>query len=121
MKDSPPPKTGKKNDCLRKAFVMSVFPGFAQEYEKRHSPIWPELETVLREHGVRSYSIFLHPDTLHLFAFVEITDEARWNALPANAICQKWWKYMAPIMPSQEDHRPVSLPLKEVFRLEKNI
>jgi L-rhamnose mutarotase len=29
---------------LRKAFRMSVHPGQHQEYERRHRPIWPELE-----------------------------------------------------------------------------
>lgn len=31
---------------IRKAFVMSVNEGQAEEYEKRHNPIWPELEEV---------------------------------------------------------------------------
>jgi L-rhamnose mutarotase len=46
-----------------KAFVMSVNAGPAEEYEKRHNPIWPELEPVLKDHGVSNYSIFLHPET----------------------------------------------------------
>ena len=28
---------------IRKAFVMSVNPDRHEEYEQRHSPIWPEL------------------------------------------------------------------------------
>lgn len=96
---------------------MSVHPGFEEEYEKRHNPIWAELEAVLREHGVVSYTIFLHAETRQLFAVVEISDEALWRTLPENAVCKKWWKYMAPIMPSREDHSPIAIPLKEVFRL----
>jgi len=68
---------------IRKAFVMSVHAGHEQEYERRHRPIWPELEKVLRDHGVRSYSIFLHPGTRQLFAYAEIEDEARWAAIAA--------------------------------------
>ena len=34
---------------IRKAFVMSVNPDQHEEYEKRHSPIWPELEEMLTE------------------------------------------------------------------------
>lgn len=80
---------------LRKAFVMSVNEGQVDEYERRHSPIWPELEAVLKEHGAHSacdnipcifhrrqcariqrridpaalsdYSIFVHPVTRELF------------------------------------------------------
>ena len=46
---------------IRKAFVMSVHAGAEEEYEKRHNPIWPELEKVLKDHGVLNYSIFLLP------------------------------------------------------------
>ena len=46
---------------IRKAFVMSVNAGAEQEYEKRHNSIWPELEKVLKDHGVSNYSIFLQP------------------------------------------------------------
>ena len=52
---------------IRKAFVMSVQAGAETEYEKRHNPIWPELEKVLKDHGVSNYSIFLHPETRQLF------------------------------------------------------
>jgi L-rhamnose mutarotase len=34
---------------IRKAFVISVNPGQEKEYEKRHSPIWPDLETDLKK------------------------------------------------------------------------
>jgi L-rhamnose mutarotase len=64
---------------IRKAFVMSVNVGTEEEYERRHRPIWPELEQVLKDHGVHNYSIFLHPETRDLFGYVEIEDNARWK------------------------------------------
>ena len=102
---------------IRKAFVMSVNAGQEKEYEKRHSPIWKELEQVLKAHGVHNYSIFLHPQTRQLFAYAEIEDEARWAAIAQTPICQKWWKHMGDIMPSNPDHSPVSRGLNEVFHL----
>ena len=36
---------------IRKAFVMQVNPDAHAEYQRRHSPIWPELEAVLKAHG----------------------------------------------------------------------
>jgi len=103
---------------LRKAFVMSVDAGNEVEYERRHRPIWPELERVLKAHGVRSYSIFLHEETRQLFAYAEIEDEARWQAIAATPECQRWWRYMGEVMPSNPDHSPVSTPLREVFHLD---
>ena len=35
---------------IRKAFIMSIKQGCELEYEKRHNPIWPELEATLLEH-----------------------------------------------------------------------
>lgn len=103
---------------LRKAFVMSVDAGNEVEYERRHRPIWPELERVLKAHGVRSYSIFLHEETRQLFAYAEIEDEARWQAIAATPECQRWWRHMGEVMPSNPDHSPVSTPLREVFHLD---
>ena len=102
---------------IRKAFVMSVNPGSEVEYERRHRPIWPELEAVLRKHGVTSYSIFLDPRTRTLFAYAEIEDEKRWESIAQTPECQRWWVHMGDIMPSNPDHSPVSAPLREVFHL----
>jgi len=102
---------------IRKAFVMSVHAGHEAEYERRHRPIWPELEAVLKRHGVHNYSIFLHPDTRQLFAYAEIEDEARWAAIAATPECQRWWRHMGEVMPAKADHSPVSQPLREVFHL----
>ena len=97
---------------------MSVNPGSEQEYERRHSPIWKELEEVLKAHGVHRYSIFLHPQTRQLFAYVEIEDEVRWQAIARTDVCQRWWKHMGDVMPSNPDHSPVASDLREVFHLD---
>ena len=103
---------------IRKAFVMSVKAGQEQEYERRHRPIWPELEAVIRQHGGHNYSIFLEPQTRQLFGYVEIEDEARWQAIAQTPICQRWWASMKQLMPSHPDNSPVSQALREVFHME---
>ena len=103
---------------IRKAFVMLVNAGAEEEYEKRHNPIWPELEKVLRDHGVSNYSTFLHPDTRQLFGYAEIENEEQWASIGATEICQKWWQHMGDVMPSNPDNSPVSAPLREVFHLD---
>ncbi len=97
---------------------MSVNAGDEEEYERRHQPIWPELESVLREHGVHNYSIFLHQETRQLFGYAEIEDEQKWLAIAQTPVCRKWWTHMQEIMPSNSDHSPVSVGLKEVFHLD---
>mgnify|MGYP001268997764 CR=1 FL=1 len=102
---------------IRKSFVMQVNPGQEQEYARRHQPIWSELAATLRQHGVHNYSIFLHPETRQLFAYAEIEDEARWNAIARTEVCRRWWQHMGDIMPSNPDHSPVARGLDEVFHL----
>ena len=66
---------------IQKAFSMTVKPGFQDEYERRHKPIWPELRKVLKEHGVSQYSIYLNRGTGQLFAYVEVESQASWQQI----------------------------------------
>ncbi len=102
---------------IRKAFRMSVHPGAEAEYEQRHRPIWPELEAMLRAHGVLTYSIFLDDETRDLFGYVEVESEERWAAIAATEVCGRWWRHMREVMPAHADDKPVSRPLREVFCL----
>jgi L-rhamnose mutarotase len=98
---------------------MSVNRGCEAEYARRHSPIWAELEDVLRRHGVRSYSIFLDPETNDLFAYAEVESEERWAAIAGTEVCRRWWRSMRELMPSNADDSPLARPLREVFHLGK--
>jgi L-rhamnose mutarotase len=104
---------------IRRAFRMSIHQGRAAEYERRHNPIWPELEATLHEHGVETYSIFLDAETGDVFGYVEFESEARWNAVADTAVCRRWWRDMREIMPSNADDSPVSRPLREVFHMDR--
>jgi L-rhamnose mutarotase len=104
---------------IRKAFRMSVDPGHQAEYIRRHNPIWEDLERVLLQHGVITYSIFLDPATSDLFAYAEIESEERWAAIAATDACRRWWHTMRQIMPSNADGSPVSRDLPEVFHLDR--
>jgi len=103
---------------LRKAFLMKVHPDQHEEYQRRHNPIWSGLQETLKSHGVHNYSIFLDRTSSTLFAYVEIEDEARWNAIARTEICQRWWRHMKAIMPSNADNSPESKNLAEVFHLD---
>jgi L-rhamnose mutarotase len=115
-----PPPTARRDagGVIRKAFRASVFPGQQIEYERRHTPIWQELEALLIRHGVRSYSIYLDPDTNDLFGYVEVASEDHWAAIGATDVCRRWWRHMRDIMPVRADDSPVMADLREVFHLE---
>jgi|SRR5215813_3827339 len=103
---------------IRKAFIMSLKPGNQAEYEARHNPIWPELQQVLRNHGVSNYSIFLQRDTDQLFAYAEIESEELWRSIAETETCRKWWRHMKDLMFTHEDNSPVATDLIEVFHLD---
>jgi L-rhamnose mutarotase len=103
---------------MRVAFRMKVDAGHEAEYIARHNPIWPELEQALQEHGVRTYSIYLDRSSGDLFAYAEIEDLARWQAIAATEVCGRWWTHMAPLMPTNPDDSPVVGELEEVFHVE---
>ena len=102
---------------IRKAFRMRVNVGAEAEYERRHNPIWPELEATLVQHGVHSYTIFLDPETNDLFAYAEIESEERWNAIAGTEVCQRWWRHMGDLMPTRPDSSPLSSDMREVFHI----
>jgi L-rhamnose mutarotase len=104
---------------IRKAFRMSVDPGQHREYARRHQPIWRELEETLLAHGVRSYSIYLDPETSDLFAYAEIENEERWKAIASTEVCQRWWRHMRDLMPTNADSSPIASDLTEVFHLQR--
>jgi L-rhamnose mutarotase len=104
---------------LRKAFRMSVHPDRHEEYIRRHNPIWRELEDALLAHGVRSYSIYLDPQTSDLFGYAEIESEERWQAIAATEVCRRWWRHMREMMPCNPDDSPTARDLREVFHIER--
>jgi L-rhamnose mutarotase len=101
----------------RVAFTMKLHKGFEEEYRRRHDTIWPELQGLLHDAGIREYSIFLDEPSGTLFAVLQIADATRLDELPAQAVMQRWWAYMQDIMESNPDNSPVTTPLKEVFYL----
>jgi len=96
---------------------MQLFKGNEEEYQRRHDAIWPDLKQLLKETGIKEYSIFLEKATGELTGILEIDDPKKLDELPHHPVMQKWWKYMGDIMESNPDHSPVSRPLEEVFYL----
>ena len=101
----------------RVAFKMKLFKGCEEEYKRRHEVLWPELETLLKQAGIKDYSIFLDEETNVLFGYLTIDDAPKLDELPRHPVMQKWWTYMKDIMETNADHSPVNTPLKEVFYL----
>ena len=102
----------------RFGFKMKLYPGFREEYHKRHNEIWPELVKLLKDEGIGNYSIFFDEETNTLFAYQEQSGESSSQDLVQTEIVKKWWKYMADIMETNPDNSPVTVPLEQVSYME---
>jgi L-rhamnose mutarotase len=102
----------------RLAFKMFLNPGQAEEYRRRHEAIWPELQALLGEAGVRNYSIYFDPETNTLFAYLERADGHGMDDLPRHLVMRRWWDHMRDIMAARPDGSPVTAPLVEVFHMD---
>jgi L-rhamnose mutarotase len=100
------------------AFRMTLNPGQAAEYTRRHDEIWPDLVALLHEAGVSDYSIFLDPETNALFAVLRRTDHHSMDALPQHEVMRRWWAFMGDIMATNPDSSPIVVPLQPVFHLD---
>ena len=101
-----------------KAFKMKLYEGMAQEYERRHNELWPEMKDVIHEYGGKNYTIFLDEQTNTLFGYIEIESEELWKKSKDTQVFKQWWEYMADIMETNDDNSPVSVSLKNVFHLD---
>ena len=101
----------------RVAFKMKLNQVCEEEYKKRHDALWPELQVLLKEAGIKDYSIFLDAQTNILFGYLTIDNAGNLDELPKQPVMKKWWAYMKDIMETNEDNSPVNIGLKEVFYL----
>jgi L-rhamnose mutarotase len=103
---------------VRKGFKMFLYPGMAEEYEKRHNALWDEMKDMIHEYGGRNYSIYLDKETNVLYGYLEVESEEQWAKSADTPINRKWWDYMADIMETNEDNSPVCIDLTPVFHLD---
>ncbi len=101
----------------RIAFRMNLHPGQAAEYERRHDEIFPDLVVALKEAGISDYTIWLDPETHHLFGILTRADDHSLDRLPETEVMQRWWAHMRDVMQTHPDNVPVQVPLKRVFFL----
>ena len=103
---------------IHKSFKMHLYEGMAEEYERRHNLLWPEMKDMIHEYGGHNYSVLLDSETNVLYGDIEIEEEGKWAKSADTAINRKWWDYMADIMDTNPDNSPVSVDLKPVFHLD---
>ncbi len=104
----------------RVAFIFKIRPEMKAEYKKVHDEIWPELADVIRDSGLKNYSIFFRKDGT-LFAYVESDDfKGAMEQLGKTEVNERWQKYMDKFFVKEDPTvlGPEIEMIEEVFHLD---
>ena len=103
---------------MRKGFKMKLYPGMAEEYERRHNLLWPEMKEMLHKAGIRNYTIWNVGN--ELFGYYECDSvEVASQVQSSSEINAKWDVYMKDVMVMERDPVTGAQPLlKQVFFFE---
>ncbi|MEI8126688.1 MAG: L-rhamnose mutarotase [Actinomycetota bacterium] len=102
----------------RVASVIQLRPEHEREYRELHAAVWPEVLSILTEHGVTNYSIFFRDGML--FSYLEFVGddyEASMAAIAEHQVTKDWWKLTDPCQVAVDTASPGEwwAALEEVF------
>lgn len=103
----------------RICFVLQIKRDRLEEYKERHSHVWPEMQSALRETGWDNYSLFLRDDGL-LVGYLETEDFERARAgMAEREVNERWQREMSDFFVQPDGVLPdcAMRPLEEVFHL----
>ena len=97
----------------------TIVKGKKEEYIKRHDSLWPEMAEVLKEAGIRNYTIWEHNN--ELFGYYECKKGVAFAAETQNTspVVARWDAYMADILIMEKDPVTGAQPLlQQVFTFD---
>lgn len=103
----------------RYAWRARVHDGMIDEYIRRHDEIWPEMKAVLREAGIKNYTIWLQGNELFGYYECELGIEHAARVQGESPVVDKWNEYMKDVMTMVFDERTgAQEPMSQVFLFE---
>lgn len=103
----------------RYAWKAIVKEGKIDEYVKRHNEIWPELVALLKEAGIKNYTIWNVGNELFGYYECEKGVDFAAKTQAESPIVDKWNEYMKDVMVMEMDPVTGAQPmLKQVFLLD---
>jgi L-rhamnose mutarotase len=72
------------------AFCLKMVDGMADEYERRHDEIWPEMKQMLLDSGIIEYEIYVEKETNLLFGHIIRKKNHAMASTPGNPVNQRW-------------------------------
>ena len=99
----------------RYAWKATVLPGKLEEYVRRHDAIWQEMKDVLREAGIRNYTIWNVGNELFGYYECDSVEEAA-RVQAQSPVVDRWNEYMKDVMLMEMDPETGTQPLmRQVF------
>lgn len=103
----------------RMAWKGRIKPGCKAEYVRRHNEIWPELVKILKEAGIRNYTVFAKGEELFGYYECEKGIEFAEKAQAGSPVVDRWNEYMKDILELELDPETgAQRKLEPVFRLD---
>ncbi|MBB5336201.1 L-rhamnose mutarotase [Pectinatus brassicae] len=103
----------------RFAWKAMIKDGKLQEYKKRHDNIWPEMKIVLKDAGIKNYTIWNVGN--EVFGYFECDKGVQYaeKYQAKSAVVDKWNEYMKDVMTMEMDTETGAQPkMQQVFFLE---
>ena len=101
--------------------VIRVNPEAIVEYKRYHAAVWPDILKMIRECGIRNYSIYLKDDFLFGYFEYHGTDYKKDMAkMAADPRTQEWWAVMMPMQRPLETRKEGEwwAEMEEVFHMD---
>ena len=97
------------------AWRASIKEGCKEEYRRRHDAIWPELVEVLKNAGIKNYTIWISGN--ELFGYYECEDGIDFAAKTQSEspVVKKWDEYMKDILNMEMDPFTKAQPKLEMI------
>ena len=95
----------------RYAWKATVLPGKLEEYIDRHNHLWPEMKAVLKEAGIRNYTIWNVGEELFGYYECEKGVEYAAKVQAESNVVKKWDEYMKDILIMEKDPVTGAQPL----------
>lgn len=103
----------------RFAWKGRIKPGMQTEYKRRHDEIWPEMKQVLKDAGIRNYTIW--SDGEMLFGYYECEKGIVYaeQTQAGSPVVDRWNDYMRDVLELEMDPNTGAQPkLQQMFLLE---
>lgn len=103
----------------RFAWKGRIKPGKQAEYKRRHDEIWPEMTALLKEAGIRNYTIWSDGDVLFGYYECEKGIAFAEQTQACSPIVDRWNEYMQDVLELEMDPVTGAQPkMMQMFLME---